>query len=80
VCILIVMYTAAQGLFWMRPSALFIPSLTLTNGHVFFTRYDLYVRKREEKDFRVLYYCVMFPFLDMMMDFLVTGSRYFKMN
>jgi hypothetical protein len=26
----------------------------------------------------VAHYCVMFPFLDMMMDFLVTGFWYFK--
>ena len=73
-CILIVMYAIAQGLFRTRLTALLIPSLTLMNGHVFFARYDLCVRKREEKDFQVAYYCVMFSFVDIMMDFLVTGS------
>jgi hypothetical protein len=69
VCILIVLYAAAAQVL----RALLIPSLTLMNGRVFFTRYDLCISKKEEKDIQVAHYCVMFPFLDMMMDFLVTG-------
>jgi hypothetical protein len=69
-----VTYAAAQGLFLMRLTTVLIPSLTLMNGHVFFTRYDLCVRKKEEKNFQVADYCVTSPFLDMMTDFLVTGS------
>lgn len=73
-CILIVMYAAAHGLFWMRLTSLPIPSLTIMNGHIFFTRYDLCTRKKEEKDFQVAHYSVMFPFLGMTMDLVVTGS------
>ena len=69
-CILIVLYAAAAQVL----TTLLIPSLTLMNGRVFFARYDLCIRKKEEKDIQVAHYCVMFSFLDMMMDFLVSGS------
>jgi hypothetical protein len=34
-----------------------------------FTKYDLCIRKKEEKDFEVAHYCVIFWFLDMMTGF-----------